>query len=135
MNNRALLFASFLLVTLAQNLNSPARAETNWMQKVAGTYQGKIWSDNVLLPVNTTFTVTSDGSVNGTYEADEGGLIIPGYLFGCKEIKRRTISCIWDDYYGRGPASFTFNPKYSKFEGYWLGSSGSQTYPWRGSRK
>jgi hypothetical protein len=130
----SLLFTSLLLVTLVQSLAHPAQAATNWLQRVAGTYEGKIWSAGVLLPTTTQFTFNSDGSVTGTYEADEGGLIIPGTLSGCKPVKARTIACVWDDFYGRGGAVFTFNAKYSKFEGYWTEATGTTQYPWRGSR-
>ncbi|PSB02056.1 hypothetical protein [Merismopedia glauca] len=134
MKNPTLLFTSFLLVTLAQNLANPAQAATNWLQRVAGTYEGKIWSAGVLIPTTTKFTFNADGSVTGTYEADEGGLIIPGTISECKPVKGRTISCVWDDFYGKGGASFTFNAKYSKFEGHWTEGQSKTKYPWRGSR-
>jgi hypothetical protein len=130
----SLLFSSLLLVTLAQTIANPAQAGTHWLKKVAGTYEGKIWSAGVLLPTTTKFTFHGDGSMTGSYEADEDGLIIPGTLYTCKPVKARTIACIWDDFYGRGGAVFTFNPKYSKFEGHWTEATGSKQYPWRGSR-
>jgi hypothetical protein len=125
---------SLLAITLSQSLNYPAQAATNWLQKVKGTYEGQIWSGGSLLPTTTNFIFNSDGSVTGSYEADEGGLLIPGTISDCKPVKGRTITCIWDDFYGQGRATFTFDAKFSRFDGHWTGDKTNNKFPWRGYR-
>ena len=99
---------------------------------LTGTYKGKVFNGGVLDPVLTTFKLSKDGKVSGTYEMKEEEGIETGTLTNFKWKDAHVLICTWKDKYGSGILKLTFSADRSKFKGFWGGDLRSATLQWDG---
>lgn len=136
MKRIALLFGA-LLLSACQTLTPQSTDD----RLTARPYRGYIESGGTLVPAITRFTQSDDGSMTGSYSAQEEDEDepTPGTLTQCRAVGERQLQCIWKDKYGDGKASFVFARDYSQFFGAWTAdhdvSDTPGLYKWMGRQR
>ncbi len=106
---------------------SPARPS---LEAVAGEYESELWSNGELRPGKTKFF--PDGT--GTYTFLQEQVEYPGMLRDCG-LSGLRVTCVWEDDFGAGRVTFTFDDLGREFSGSWSATGGEDDpHPWRGVR-
>ena len=127
------MLAAAVLVSLAP----AAAAQDDWsaFAGAAGTYEGKAFSGDGLVPVTTRFTVGPGGRVEGSYAFTQGGTDYDGSLREARIVGARTLVFIWHDAWGYGTLEVVFAQDFGSFTGGWAElEDSSGVHPWVGRR-
>ncbi|MBN8952335.1 MULTISPECIES: hypothetical protein [unclassified Rhizobium] len=116
-----------LLSVLASSLS-----EARPLAGPAGHYCGKLYSNGLLVDVETSLHVDMEGHVSGTYRFDDDGTKTIGTLseIGVAPGTKRVL--LWFDKYGTGALSVQFDPGYTHFDGLWGPHGSLPSYTWNG---
>ncbi|WP_417454690.1 hypothetical protein [Kiloniella sp.] len=110
-------------------------ANTDWHLDIAGVYQGKLINNNISDSITTTFTLTAENKITGTYEFENSGAIQFGNLTNCFPNQTRVLTCTWQDSNSTGDFDFKFNNVLDGFRGPWGDEeTGPYTY-WSGKKQ
>ncbi|MCO5150783.1 MULTISPECIES: hypothetical protein [unclassified Shinella] len=101
---------------------------------IDGRYCGRLWSNGVLVEAVTVLKLAGDGRLSGTYEFADGDGRTPGTLAESPPGNGLARTLDWQDMYGSGKLSITFQPDFSGFTGTWQDQSGTPNELWDGVR-
>jgi hypothetical protein len=107
----------------------------DWTRLIVGTYAGEVWSTHEMLPIETTFKISGEGSLNGSYRIIGDNSMIEGTLHQFKTEGPTHLKCIWQDPYGKGSLALTFSKDYSRFDGLWQFEEPEGEHPWNGKKR
>jgi hypothetical protein len=109
--------------------------------RLAGEYQGIIWSAGSDSPGKTVLKVRPNGAINGNYVYDDMGSPARGKLTDCA-LAAPILRCTWQDAYGSGALILRFSDDFKGFEGSWYDYSlpkphdhPEKGYRWTGTRR
>lgn len=113
---------------------SVASASAEPLVRFAGQYRGCAVSGGEWVPIETVLTVAG-GSLSGSYLFIEStGRSVSGEIVADGAVTGAGLELRWRDLYGEGPASFTFAPDGSRFDGFWTTDGGEDRFTWFGVR-
>lgn len=108
--------------------------------RLAGEYDGIIWSAGSDSPGKTVLAVRSNGAISGTYAYDDMGRPGEGTLTDCA-LTAPILRCTWNDDYGSGALVMRFTNDFQEFQGSWYDYSLKEPhdnpdngYRWTGSK-
>ena len=103
-----------------KQLQSKASSSTSdWYNGIVGIYEGDLMSANQKVKVISSFALTKNKSVTGTYVFYDQGNLVNGDFSKCKPKKTRQLFCNWKDKYGIGVIELKFNNSLNEFTGLW----------------
>ena len=128
--------AIFLLCSLfavsCSTSSHHSKKAPDWTQHIIGTYAGEVWSSDETVPVRTTFRITEQGSLSGTYQLTGANSMVKGIFVQFKEEGSHNLACTWQDPYGKGTLALTFSEDYKRFDGIWVFEEPEGEHPWTG---
>ena len=102
---------------------------------IVGIFEGIIETDGNLEPGNTTFDVSANQKITGSYVFGSEGNRETGILRKCK-LRGQRLNCRWSDAYGSGRLRVKFSQSFCDFKGTWsISDQPSTKYKWTGSNK
>ncbi len=128
------LMLCFLFMAGCQTTPKQGADYENWQSKVTGTYNGIIFSGELESPGITRIFKDANGNFKGNYEFSEKNTKITGTLYNFNIISPLELKCKWQDNYGSGDLSMSFNSAIKGFSGRWNADGQSTRYPWNGSK-
>jgi len=107
----------------------------NWMDQIAGRYEGYLLADGKSR-VTTIFGRNSSGSIIGTYTYLYEGSVEKGELYNCEGNTGRELACAWSERLGVGKFKVRFSTSLREFAGAWGSVEAVQAHQyWNGRRK
>jgi len=110
-------------------------SDADVLAKIAGTFEGNLFSGSDMDPVITSFTINESGEITGKYAMGEEEGLEVGTLNNIQVDSEFSVTMTWKDKYGKGTLRILFSEDYRIFRGFWGDSKNPVIWPWDGIRK
>jgi len=132
---RSLITVLAVVIFSCQTVDRNLQNGETWIEKIPGNYSGYLSSGGLDVPVITTFTKNEQGTINGSYDATERDVQVPGRLENCFAVGYGKMKCRWIDKYGKGDLEILFFNSMTRFKGHWSADGDENKFYWNGFKK
>ncbi len=124
-----------ILFLLASGCATTTEIDPDANKSFVGSYTGQVYDGGSFTPVTTTFSLSTDGQLSGSYALQTQAGVEQGSLTNVQRESDYSLSMHWDDKYGNGLLRVLFSEDFNAFMGFWGGENTPVAFPWGGERE